>query len=118
MADNDAPAQFPQAAADALRAFNHATLSKRDGWEQPGDAYTTIGSLTELAARLPQAIGQTHRLVRDLEESGHLRSDKGTLDQDLAYAYDGLREARDLAERLGAALSRAHSGLGPIGHQD
>ncbi|MFI7096741.1 hypothetical protein [Streptomyces lydicus] len=117
MADNT-PAQLASNAEDAVRALNHATLSTSEGWEYPGDAYSVVGPLQALASRLPQAIGQTHRLVRELEEAERLRSDKGTLDQDLAYAYDGLREARDLAERLGAALSRAHSGLGSIGYQD
>ncbi|MEW9521754.1 hypothetical protein [Streptomyces tubercidicus] len=117
MADNT-PAQHADTAAEAVRAVNHLTQQRQAGWEYPGDAYSTVASLYEMTARLPQAIGQTHRFMRDLEDTGRLRSDHDTLDRDLAYTYEALKEARDLAERLGAALSRAHQGLGPISYQE
>lgn len=108
------PAQLADDAAEAIRALNHITRVRQAGWEHPGEAYSTVGSLYEAAARLPQAIGQIHALMRSLEDSGRLRSDKDTLEQDLAYTYSALEEARDTAVRLGAALSRAQQGLGPV----
>jgi hypothetical protein len=117
MTEVKTPAQLADDAAGAIRALNHATLSPRDGWEFPADAYSVVGNLHELAARLPQAIGQLHRFISGLEAAGHLSSDNNTLDRDLVYAYEGLQEAREAAAKLGAALSRAHNGLGSIAYK-
>ncbi|MFJ7497861.1 hypothetical protein ACIQZB_43615 [Streptomyces sp. NPDC097727] len=112
------PADLAGAAADAVRALNHATLGRQADWEYPGDAYSVVANLSQMAMTLPQAIDQVRSLVEFLNAHDNLRSDKGTLDDDLAETFGGLGDAKTAAEALYAALSRAHSGLGPIGYQD
>lgn len=113
------PAQLADAAGDAIRALNHATLgSPRPDWEHPGDAYSVVGNLAYMASMLPQALDQTARLVKRLEEEGHLKSDRDTLAADLEAAYAGLTIAAGAAETLRGALQRAHNGLGPVAYKD
>jgi hypothetical protein len=71
-----------------------------------------------MAMRLPQALEQIIRLVSDLNEEGHLRSDKDQLEHDLGETFRGLDEARIAAEKLYSSLNRAHQGLGPIAYKD
>lgn len=112
------PAQHADNAAESIRAINHATLdSPRAGWEEPGDAYSTVAGLSQTAMMLPQAIGQIRALVEKLHQAGTLRSDRGRLADDLAATLDGLEAAQSAAELLYQALNRAHNGLGPIGLQ-
>jgi hypothetical protein len=112
------PADNADAAAEAVRAINHLTRSPRDGWQYPGDAYSTVGNLAHMAMMLPQALEQISRLIADLNEAGRLRSDKDQLGQDLRDTVMGLEEARIAAEKLYAGLNRAHSGLSPIAYRD
>jgi hypothetical protein len=112
------PANNADAAAEAIRAINHLTLSPRDGWQYPGDAYSTVGNLTQMAMMLPQALEQIERLIVDLNEAGHLRSDKDQLEHDLDETVRGLEEAQIAANKLYGALNRAHSGLSPIAYKD
>jgi hypothetical protein len=98
--------------------LNHRTLTTGGGWQYPGDAYNVVGNLAETAMMLPQAIEQITRLIADLNETGRLRSDKGTLDADLGEVFYGLDAARNAANQLYGALNRAHGGLGPIGMKD
>ncbi|MER7050487.1 hypothetical protein ABT391_37315 [Streptomyces jumonjinensis] len=114
------PAKLADDAYEALRALNHATLSTKGAadWEFPGDAYSVVGNLSQAAMVLPQALEQTEALVKHLEASGNLRSDRNTLDTDLAATYHGLAEAQAAAQTLFEALNRAHSGLSPIAYKD
>ncbi|MFE1383490.1 hypothetical protein ACFW6S_31530 [Streptomyces sp. NPDC058740] len=73
------PSQLASDAADAVRAINHLTRSPRDGFEYPGDVYSLVAGLSQMAAMLPQALDQAARLIVDLHEAGHLRSDKDQL---------------------------------------
>ncbi|HET6633992.1 MAG TPA: hypothetical protein VFH77_03085 [Streptomyces sp.] len=112
------PAQYADNSAEAIRAINHATLdSPRAGWEYPGDAYSLVGNLSQMAMMMPQAIGQIRDLIEKLHQAGTLRSDRGQLAYDLAATFDGLEAAQSAAELLHQALNRAHNGLGPIGLQ-
>lgn len=52
------PAAHADAAAEAIRAFNHATLPGRDGLTEPADAYQVLANLSSLAHRLRQAINR------------------------------------------------------------
>lgn len=113
------PAKLANEAAEAIRAINHLTQgSPRDNWEYPGDVYSLVGNLSQMAMMLPQALEQASHLIEGLFEGGHLSSDKNTLDQDLVDVFRGLDDARNAAQRLHDALTRAHNGLGRIGYKD
>ncbi|MEU8886110.1 hypothetical protein [Streptomyces hydrogenans] len=105
-------------AADTIQALNHATLGRQLDWEYPGDAYSVTGGLAHMAGMLPQAIEQIARLLKRLEEEGHLKSDRDTLGDDLEAAYAGLTIASGAAETLCGALNRAQHGLGAIAYKD
>ncbi|MDQ0689011.1 hypothetical protein QFZ56_008057 [Streptomyces achromogenes] len=113
------PAKLADEAAEAIRAINHLTQgSPRDDWEYPGDVYSLVANLSQMAMMLPQALEQASHLMNKLNEGGHLRSDKDTLDQDLGEVFYGLDDARNAAQKLYGSLNRAHNGLGPIGYKD
>ncbi|MFJ1717326.1 hypothetical protein ACIQGT_41005 [Streptomyces sp. NPDC093108] len=113
------PAQLADAAGDAIRALNHATLgSPRPDWEYPGDAYSVVGGVAYMAGMLPQAIDQIAQLLKRLEGEGHLKSDRDTLADDLEAAHDGLTIAAGAAETLRGALDRAQNGLGSVAYKE
>lgn len=112
------PAQLTDQAAETVRQLNHATRSPGDDWQYPGDAYSVTGNLAHMTGMLPQAIAQTRSLIARLDAEGRLRSDKDTLDADLAAAYAGLEVAAAAAQTLYQALSRAQNGLSPIAYRD
>ena len=114
------PAQLSDAAYEAVRALNHATLSTRDGWRYPGDAYSTVANLSSLAGGLPQALGQLESLIGALEDGDHLGSDKGAddLPSRLVDFHGAVGDAIAQAHALYRALDRAHQALGPIAYKD
>lgn len=118
MDEEPTPAQLAAEAAEKIRLINHLTRSPRDGWEYPGDVYSLVGNLAHLAMMLPQALEQASRLIADLNENGHLRSDKDELEHDLGEVFYGLEDARNTAQRLYGSLNRAHSGLSPIAYRN
>jgi len=103
------------AAAESIRALNHTLYA---GFDQPGDAYSTVGGLSHPVSMLPQALTMIRDAVQTLERSGELRSDRDTLTDDLALAYEGLEQAALDAQTLYESLARAHGGLSHIGMQD
>jgi hypothetical protein len=116
MTDPKTPAQLADQAAEAIRAINHLTMSRRNGWEYPGDAYSVVGNLSQMAMMLPQALDQIGALIGQMGE-GNLRSDRDTLADDLDATYGGLADAHDAARKLYESLNRAHSGLSPIAYK-
>jgi len=113
------PAAIVDAAALEIRALNHRTLAAGgEGWQYPGDAYSAVGGLVQLAMMLPQALDQIGDLLEGMDIDGNLRSDKDTLTADLENTYGGLADAHDAAKKLYEALNRAHSGLSPITYKD
>jgi hypothetical protein len=112
------PAQLADQAAEAVRSINHLTMSSRDDWQYPGDAYSVVGNLAHMVAMLPQALDQIGALIEQLDTGGNLRSDKDTLDADLENTYGGLADAHDAAKKLYEALNRTHSALSPIAYKD
>lgn len=103
------PADHANAAADAVNALNHATLTPTDaGWEHPADAHDVIGGLDRAASGLPQAIEQTWALLNRAKRDRRLRSTRDA-DTDLAAAKTALRDAAATAQYLQTALARAHS---------
>lgn len=114
------PAQLSDDAAEAVRALNHATMSARDGWTYPGDAYSTVANLAALARMLPQTLAQMVRFVDALEETGRLTSDHGPSDLPgrLETFHGALRNAENHAQILGRALDMAHQSLGPVAYKE
>ncbi|WP_405563440.1 hypothetical protein [Streptomyces sp. NBC_01180] len=115
---NTDPARHPRTAADAIRAFNHATLPTRNGpgITYPGTAYNAIGAMTMLAHRLPQALDHIAIALAELHNAGHLTADHGTPAQHAATTVKALREAEHLATALTDALERAHNASSPLGY--
>ncbi|MGW2866424.1 hypothetical protein [Streptomyces sp. NPDC001205] len=112
------PAQIADDAAEAIRALNHLTRSTGPDWEYPGDAYSVVGNLSTLVMRLPQLLEQITRHIQQLEDGGHLKSDRHQLDADLAATYEGLGIAAEVSETLRRALDRAQGGLASIAYKD
>lgn len=114
------PARLADDAAEAIRRLNHATLSARDGWRYPGDAYDTVACLARMAGGLGQALGQLEGFVGTLADGGRLTSDHGP--DDLPGRLEGfhaaMRTAEDHARVLGHSLDRAHQALGPIAYRE
>lgn len=115
------PAQLADAAAEAVRALNHATLSRKAaGWEYPGDAYSAVAGLSALAMMLPQALGQLEGFVGALGDADRLQSDKGPGDLPgrLTEFHDVMGEASRQARALYVALNQAHQLLGPVAYRE
>jgi hypothetical protein len=117
--DLKTPAQLADDAAEAVRALNHATLSTRDGWQFPADAYSVIGNLREMSQRLPQLLQQVEGFLQDLADGDHIRSDRGGNGAaEVNAALDGLDRAREDAVTMTAALDTVHSALSPLAYQE
>ncbi|MFI7274116.1 hypothetical protein [Streptomyces sp. NPDC049879] len=116
-------ASHARAASEAIRALNHLTQRPDENaeWFYPGDAYAVVGALAELAARLPQAIGQAHRLIHTLAQGGGLRHDTGdpaALAADLSALHGAVEWARDNADLLRTSLDDVHAMLGHLGYDE
>ncbi|MER6549572.1 hypothetical protein [Streptomyces sp. NPDC001250] len=109
------PAEIADTAAEAIRSLNYATPGDL---VYPGDAYSTVGNLSVMAMRLPQALQQIAQFLKRLEEAGQLKSDTDTLGDDLEATYAGLTVAAGAAETLRTALDRAQQGLGTIAYKE
>jgi hypothetical protein len=79
------PATLARAAAEAVRALNHATLGP-DGLAQPADACEVLGELSLTASRIPQLLGQVGRWLAATLAAGRLGCDDST---DPAAAVSG-----------------------------
>lgn len=103
------------AAAEAVRALNHATLPGAAGLAEPADVYTVLGALTTLAARLPQALAQLQRYLDAECDAGRLRVVDGEHEGDPVAAITACAawtaDATAGAQLLHAALHHAHNTL-------
>jgi hypothetical protein len=106
-------------AAEAIRQINRHTLGGQS-LPYPGDAYSTIASLLDLALRLGQTFDQIQLAVDNLHRKGHLRTDGSgpTLDEALRSLNRGLATAGGAAATMANGLNDAHTALGPIAYQD
>lgn len=117
--DPKAPSELADAAAEAVRALNHATQSTRPGWEYPSDAYDVVGDLLTMTHRLPQLLEQVDAHIRRLAGGDHIRSDRGGNGADeVAAALDGLARASEDAVTMAAALDTVHGALSPLAWKD
>jgi len=118
MTDTQTAADLSDTAAEAIRGLNHATHpgNGAPGLTYPGDAYTTVANLKDLAGRLPQSFEQLLAFLDQLNAQGALRSDRNDLDAELLQTSTALIDATAAALALRGALDRAHSALGAVGY--
>jgi len=102
-----------EAAAEAIRALNHATMwAGPEGYQEPADVDAVIGSLAMLAACLPQALAQADRWLCEALDAHRVRHDQGG---DVAHGVFSaslcLEDAAGAAGNLFGFLreARAHS---------
>lgn len=110
------PARHLSDAAEAIRAFNHASRSAGADWQYPSDAYSALGSLSRLAEMLPQALEQSVVPVSATHSAGRVRIDGGG-DPEAAVGYlrDALAKAVQAAAELTEAVHRMHNESSPMG---
>lgn len=114
---NREPAAIANAAAEEIRALNHRTLDAK-AFEQPADIYRTVDALTQLVRYLPQAIEQTWKQLRAMEQQGAIRMDNlSDVDVALEEARLALSEARRLVATGGGFLNDAAQTLSRMGGQ-
>lgn len=105
------------AAAEEVRALNHRTFDT-EAFNEPADVYRTVNNLTRLVHGLPQAIEQTWKRLRMMEQDEVIRMDNGTSVQDeMEEARQQLGEARRLLAEAGSQLDRATQTLSHMGGQ-
>ena len=95
------PGALADAAAEAIRALNHATIGG-GGLVHPADAYDVLGALATLAARLPQALGQVQDFLDDATEHGRIAVVDGE------HAGDPIAAVTTCAHHLDHAAAAAH----------
>ena len=109
----DGTLALARAAAEAVRALNHATLG--GGLGQPSDAYAVLGELSLTASRIPQLLGQVGRWLAAALAAGRLGCDDGT---DPAAAVSGawlfISDARASAASLARDLGHAQQQLAAV----
>ncbi|NLT53719.1 MAG: hypothetical protein GXX79_03950 [Actinomycetales bacterium] len=104
------------AAAEAIRSLNHATLRIGDhdpgGYEWPSDVDAVLAELSVMAHRLQQAIWQADRWLRREHDSGRVGHDQGKDVAAVVHATSiALRDAHQDAGALANSLddARAHT---------
>lgn len=113
---SQSPADHLDAAAEGVRAFNHASRSTGGNWEYPGHAYDAIGDLSRLAGMLEQAIEQSTRPVTHAHQYGRVRIDGGgDADQRVAELMAARSDAMAAVAALTGAVQRMHSATSPMG---
>lgn len=117
MNPNRTPSTFANAAAEEVRALNHGTFDPH-AFEEPSDVYSTVSELTRLVQYLPQAIEQTWKSLRAMEEAGAIRMDDDSdVQARVNEARLALSEARRLLATGGGYLDRATQILSHMGGQ-
>ena len=105
------PADHAEAAAEAIRALNHATLRHGDpaGYEWPSDVDAVIANLQLLADWLPQALRQAQGWLVDQQAAGRVGHDTPDRKTEFAVAVVAgyLDEAISGATSLADSFARA-----------
>jgi hypothetical protein len=110
------PARLVTAAAEYIRAANHATINWDITIPAPGltagvDVYDTIGALSQLTSRLPQLCRQLAEILTAAAGHGTLTGPDGAPQ----LAAVELRQAADTITAAYERLNAAHQTLGPVG---
>ena len=96
-----------EAAAEAVRALNHATQPWGDGLTGPADVYDVLGSLELLTARLPQALSQLQAYLTREHTAGRVRIIDGEHAGDPAAAVAATACQLEQATRAAGSLREA-----------
>lgn len=104
-------------AAIHIRGFNHSSIQvPAEGWEEPADSYTALGTLSSLVAMLEQAVRQSTRPVMRAYEHGRILIDGGgDADRKVAEMIAAQNDAVTAADALTAAVQRMHNATSPMG---
>jgi hypothetical protein len=107
------PVRLVTAAAEHIRAANHATFDRRPvpGLAAGADIYDTVGALHQLANRLPQLLEQLATLLTTAAEQGTLTGPKTAPALAAAELTEAASSFRDSRDHLDAAWQL----LGPVG---
>lgn len=117
---NRKPSTIASAAAEEIRALNHASLDRK-AFENPADVSDTANALLQLLERLPQALSQLEAGLLELSDNQRIRLDdkppaetsrKDISDQVFAVVW-ALGQTRD---RLGQAHTELREATGPLSH--
>jgi hypothetical protein len=104
-----AAVEAADAAAENIRALNHATVSGR-GYAWPSQVDAVIGCLEVLAQRLPQALDQASTWLAQAHADGRVGHDHGiNPDPAVEDAVWSLRVAARQASALAGALQSART---------
>lgn len=114
--DREASA-IADAAAEEVRTFNHRTFDA-EAFKEPADVYRTVNNLTRLVHGLPQAIEQTWKRLRMMEQDEVIRMDNGTdVAEEMEKVRQQLSHTRQKLAEAGSALDRATQTLSHMGGQ-
>jgi hypothetical protein len=110
------PAHHLSKAAEGVRAFNHKSMAAGDDWRYPPNAYTAIGSLSQLTMMLEQAIHQSVYPVTRTQKEGRVVLDsRGDAGAAVAELEEAAREAGRAAQKLWTMVDRMHTLASPMG---
>lgn len=108
------PQQEAAAAAQGIRALNHATISQA-GYTWPSDVDATVAELEHLAIMLPQALEQIEKWLTTQLDAGRIEDDRPgkdpavSVEEALTWITAGIVHTRALARCLSAAhIHTAH----------
>lgn len=92
-------------ASEAIRVLNHATLPANGcpGLSSPSDAYRMVGTLAELASRMPQLLEQVSAFLQRQLQLDRVAVDHGAFAGD---PFGAICTASDALERCATADAR------------
>lgn len=112
---NREPQAIANAAAEEVRTLNHRTIDLK-AFQEPADVYRVVNELTRLVHYLPQAIEQTWKSLRVMEQADVIRMDNGSdVEAEMEKVRQGLSEARQTLASAGTLLDRTTQLLSHMG---
>ena len=118
MTNSQTPAALAGATAEAVRQLTSVTISTRDGWRYPGDAYAVTGSLLRAVGFLGQLYGQIDALIEHLDRDDRLTAPEGqTVQYLLAEIHSGLRQGSRGAGEMRHGLTLAADRIGRLAYR-
>lgn len=117
------PVVHALAASEAIRQINHLTIAGNGGLVWPSDLYACVGALAEMVQRLPQALEQLGRLIREAAGREGLYDDRGgdevaRMTAVLAALLIDDAVPLQLAGQIGINLASAANRLSHLGVRD
>ena len=106
------PRAAADAAAEAVRALNHATLETST--LTPADVYTVLGALVEMLQSTPQAVGQPLHAVQRHHDADGLAHDSLPIAQVMSDVEDEAVHVNQFLEGARTALSTMHQSVSGI----